>query len=124
MYKFVYWFFYEFFIWRKGFESSFVASSIVGLAIVLHLVLIYSLVKQFTGWTVTPFLVNFEYGVRKWVMILSILPLFFALDFLYFRRRKDAILDEYREQEPFSTKNIAFILLLMLMPLVMIFVLN
>lgn len=82
-------------MWRKGFQSSFVASSVVGLAIGLHILLFYSLVKKVTGWTVRPFLTDYEYGERKWIMMLCIVPLFFALDFLYFRKRKDIILDKY-----------------------------
>lgn len=124
MYKFVYWFFYKYFMRRNKFRSSFVASSAVGLTISLHILLILSLVKQFTGWSVRPFLTEHEYGERKWVMILLTLPFFFALDFLYFRKRKKAILDNYSEYKPFSIKNISFILLLMLVPLVLIFVLN
>jgi hypothetical protein len=96
----------------------------VGLAIGLHILLILSLVKQFTGWEVTPFLTNNEYGVRKWIMALCILPNFFALDFLYFRTRKDVILKSYNNREPFTIKNISLILLMMFASLILIFVIN
>jgi hypothetical protein len=86
--------------------------------------LILSLIKQFTGWGPAPFLTDYEYGVRRWIMMLFILPLFFALDFLYFRKRKDAILESYNGRDPFTAKNISSILLMMLVPLIFIFVFN
>ena len=111
-------------MWHKKFKSSFVASSVVGLTISLHILLVLSLVKQLTGLTVMPFLTGYEYGARKWILILCILPLFFALDFLYFRKRKDVILESYNGREPFTIKNISLILLMMVVPLILIFVLN
>jgi len=124
MYHFIYWFFYKYFIWRKSFRSSIVASSTVGLAIAIHILLVLSIIKVFTGWTIKSFLTNYEYGARKWIMILMILPLFFGLDFFYFRKRKDEILNKYVAQNPFTTKHIALIFLIMLVPLILTFVLN
>jgi len=111
-------------MWRKGFKSSFVASSTVGLVIGIHLLFVYSLVKQFSGWTLNPFLTNYEYGIRKWIMIIFIIPIFFGLDFFYFRKRKETIFNSYKNQNPFTLKNIVIILLVMLVPFVLTFVLN
>lgn len=124
MYDFVYWFFYKYFAWRKGFQSSFVASSVVWLAISLHILLLYSLVKLFTGWSLDPILTKHEYGERKWIMIACMLPLVFLLDFFYFRIRKTYILEKFKSKKPFTVKNITLILLLLFVPAVLSFVLS
>ena len=119
MYRFVYWFFYKYFIWKKGFESSFLASSMVGLTFIFHLILILSIIMYTTGWKILEFLQGFNYSTRKLIMIPFTFLFFWFIDLIYFKRKKQVILGDYEKMNPFSIKSISSIILLLIMPLIL-----
>ncbi len=124
MYKFFYWFFYKFFIWRKGFESSFLASSMVGLAFILHLIFIFTVIQFLTAFTfVSPFSV-YNYSTRKIMLLPIVLIFFLILDKLYFRRKRNIILEKYYLENPFTKQRILLVILTLLVPLVLSIWLN
>ncbi len=124
MYKFFYWFFYKFFIWRKGFESSFLASSMVGLAFILHLIFIFTVIQFLTAFTfVSPFSV-YNYSTREIMLLPIVLIFFLILDKLYFRRKRNIILEKYYLENPFTKQRILLVILTLLVPLVLSIWLN
>ena len=118
MYTFVYWFFYKFFIWRKGFESSFIASSMVGLAIIFHLIFLYSVIRYVTGQAITLGLDQYAYGIRRLILLPFVFLFFLAIDQLYFRKSQKLIFAKYQLMKPFSKKNIIVIVSVLVVPLV------
>jgi len=116
MYSFIYWFFYKFFLWRKGYEYSLLPSTMVGIALTIHLGLLHSIIRYNTGWTIGA--LSQDYSTNKLLMLPFALILYLALNFLYFRPRRKAILEKYSERKPFSLKNILLVCLIMLVPLI------
>ena len=119
MYIFVYWFFYKFFLWRKGFESSFLASSMAGLTLIFHLTFLYSVIRYLTGWAITLPLERYSYGIRKLILLPFVFLFFFALDQLYFKRRQKLIFSKYQLMKPFSKKNILITISVLVIPLLL-----
>jgi len=116
MYNFVFWFFYKFFEWRKGFRSSFLSACMVGLAIIIHLGLIHSVLRYFTGFTIGVF--TSRYGYNRLLLLPIILSCFFVVYQFYYRKRANDILKHYGEEQVFSIKNILYIVLIMAVPLI------
>mgnify|MGYP006990010734 CR=1 FL=1 len=122
MYNFIFCFFYHFFERKKKFKSIFVATSIVGLAAGLHLVLLYSIIKKIIGF-------DFEfsvstYGERKYFLIVFALVFFLILYFAYYRNKGQEILAECRGQQFLNIRNGAYIIAILFLPLIMILLLN
>jgi hypothetical protein len=120
MYHFVYWYFYDYFR-KRGNRSSSTATFMVGLTLIIHLVLLYTVINAITGWKVPYFPRSYEYGERKYILMLLLLPIFFLLDYIYFKRRRLHILAVYKEQNISSKKNIVKVLLITVLPLVLSF---
>jgi hypothetical protein len=122
MYNFVFWFFYRFFEWRKRFRSVFVATSIVGLTMVLHLALIYSILRSLDLFIVDPW--EGSYGRRKYLLIGGAIVFFLLVYLLYYRSNAKGILENYKDKQFSILKNVLIIVMLLVVPLIMIFILN
>lgn len=116
MYSFVYWFFYKFFLWRKGYESSFLSSAMVGVVLTIHLGLIHSIIRYNTGWTIGTF--SNDYSANKLLLLPFVLLFYSSLDFVYFRQRREVILEKYSEKKPFSIISILLVSLIIIIPLI------
>ena len=115
MYHFLYWFFYEYYK-RAGIRSSLLASCAVGLALVIHTALLYTIIRHITGWSLSYPLKNFEYGERKYILMVFFLPILLLLDFLYYRKKRLEILATYKGQNISDKRNIVKTLLIIVVP--------
>ena len=118
MYNFIYWFFYKYFIWKKRFESSFIASSMVGLSIIIHFFFLYSVIRLATGWSLGSLLTQYAYGIRKLIMLPFALLLFLLIDIIFFRTNRESILSKYKDQRPFSKRNVISVFAILIIPLI------
>jgi len=118
MYNFIFWFFYRFFEWRKGFQSSFLACAMVSLALVIHISLAYQVLSYFAG-VKLPYLSG-SYGQRRLILMPLVIILFFILYFIYFRRKAADILERYSGKSFSKPINIIFIALLLIFPIFII----
>jgi len=111
----VFWFFYRFFEWRKRFRSSFIASAMVGITMIIHIAFLYSAVRHFVGF---PFeRSNMNYGQRR-LLLLPLVFLFLCLIyFLYYRKRAKVILEKKGGKRFSSISNILIISVLLILPL-------
>jgi len=115
MYNFIFWFFYKFFEWRDKYKSPFLAASMVGFVVVIHLSAVYAVFRYFSGSTISLFSDNYAYNR---LMLLPIVILFFFIVYrLYYKKKVDEILAKFDERNPFSVKNIAIVVLLIIVPL-------
>ena len=115
MYNFVFWFFYKFFEWRKGFKSFFLPAGMVGLAVLIHLGLAYSIVRYFTGFTVE--FLSSSYGYNRLILLPIILFFFFCLYQLYYKKNAERILEKRRIDNFSQPRNILLIILVLVLPL-------
>ncbi len=122
MYNFVFWFFYRFFERRKRFKSVFVATSIVGLAMVLHLALIYSILRSLAVFKVDPW--EGSYGKRKYLLMIAAVVFFLLVYLLYYKNNAKEILEQYQGKKFSSSKNVLKIILLLVAPLIILFTLG
>lgn len=116
MYNFVFWFFYKFFEWRKGFKSSFLAAAMVGFAMEIHLALLYAIVRYFTGLSVGG--LTGSYGQRRLILLPFAIAWCFIIYYIYYKKKAPDILEKYTNEHFSKTKNILFIILLLVVPLV------
>lgn len=118
MYNFIFWFFYKYFEWKDKTPSAFVAASMVMFTLIIHLMLLYSILRYFTGLNVGVFSDN--YVINK-LCLLPFALTFMALTYLiYYRKRSAGIVAKYDDNnmEPFTFKNIALVLLIIVVPLI------
>jgi hypothetical protein len=115
MYNFVFWYFYKFFEWRKDFKSVFLASAIVGLAIIIHVMLIYNLIKYFTGFSFG--IMNGSYTDRKLIFLPFVLAVFLITYYSYYKTQSGYILEKNKLGKISSPLNIFYILLILVVPL-------
>lgn len=95
MYNFIFWFFYKFFEWRKGFKSSFIASAMVGLTILVHLGLVHSIIRYFTRFTIGVF--SNSYGYNRLILLPVVILWFYILYQFYYKKRADEILEKRKK---------------------------
>ena len=122
MYNFVFWFFYKFFEWRKDFTSVFLASATVALAFVIHLMLMYSLLRYFTGFSFDT--MDRSYIDRKLILLPFVLALFLIFYFGYYKLKSESILEKYKSVIFFKPLNIMYILLILAVPLLIAIKIN
>lgn len=122
MYNFIFWFFYCFFKWRKGFESISTAAALVGLAIVLHVVFFYTLIRFLTGFSIGTFGDNFSYGQRKFLLLPIVLLFQYLLYLLYYRKQGALILEKNKGKKFSDPKNILIVVGLIVIPIIGIIV--
>ena len=115
MYNFIFWFFYRFFEWRKGFESTFLASAMVGLTILIHLGLIHSIIRYFTGFTIGVF--SNSYGHNRLILLPLVILWFIVLYFIYYKKNSDKILQKRNANKFSEPKHIILTIVLMVLPL-------
>jgi hypothetical protein len=115
MYNFIFWFFYKFFEWRKGFKSAFIAGAMVGFALVIHLFLLYGIVRYATGFTLPYF--SDSYGQRKLMLLPLAIVFFLIIYFGYYRKQAQKILSRYAGNKFSRPINILLIVLLLIVPL-------
>ena len=118
MYSFIFWFFYKYFEWRIYTRSPLLGYCMVAAAISIHLFLIYSVVYYLTGYDIAAF--SNAYGYDKLMMLPYALLLFFIIQYFYYRKKTQHILDKYGDRPLFTIKNIALVLLIMVIPLVLV----
>jgi len=116
MYNFVFWFFYRFFEWRKGFQSSFLSASMVAFVLLIHLGLLYSIIRYFTGFSFT--YLTGSYGQRKYMLLPFMLLLFFLVYLIFYKNRTTEVLEKYGDNKFSSAKNIVLVLLITVVPLI------
>ncbi|OJW01549.1 MAG: hypothetical protein BGO52_13760 [Sphingobacteriales bacterium 44-61] len=116
MYDYLFWFFYKFFEWRKGFKSPLIASAMVGLVILIHIGLIHSIVRYFTGFTIGVF--SNSYGYNRLILLPVVILWFYFLYHFFYRKRADKILESRKENKFSEPKNIIFVILLIVVPLI------
>jgi hypothetical protein len=120
MYHFIYWYFYKYFT-SRGRRSSSLATYMVGFAFIMHVGLLYTVIRKLTGWSVDYPLKKYEYGIRKYVLILMAVLLFELANLIYFKKRRLKILTNYNGQTIKEPKNIALMLLALPLPVVLVF---
>ncbi|MCP9750046.1 hypothetical protein [Ferruginibacter sp. HRS2-29] len=117
MYNFVFWFFYKFFEWRKGFKSIFLSAAMVGLTVLIHLLLLYAVIRYFTNTTLGK--LNGSYTDRKLLYSPFVIGIFLIVYFFYYRRKSEVVLNK-KENDRFSRPiNIFYIILILVVPLLL-----
>lgn len=116
MYNFVFWFFYKYFEWKDNDSFSFIPAGIVALAIEMHVFLLYSFIRYFTG---------FGFGISKTsygklFFIPFILVLWLFVYFIYYRDNANRILDNKKDQKFSTPRNILYIVLILVVPLLLV----
>jgi hypothetical protein len=115
MYNFIFWFFYRFFEWRKGFQSVFLSSAMAGLAMLMHLLLGYCLLRYFGLIPISTF--TETYTQRKLIILPFVLIFFVILYYGYYKNHAHNILEK-RPREKFSRPvNILYMTLILVVPL-------
>ncbi len=122
MYNFVFWFFYKFFEWRKDFKSVFLASVIVVLSFLIHLMLIYNVLRYFSGFGFDT--MNRSYVDRKLILLPFVLVLFLIFYFGYYKFKSEHILEKYKSEKFSKPLNIIYILLILVVPLLIAIKIN
>jgi hypothetical protein len=122
MYNFVFWFFYRFFEKRKKFRSVFVATSLVGLVILVHISLLYSILNFFSLFRIKSW--QGSYGVIKYFLIGIVCIFFLIIYMVYYKRNARKILARYHGGKFSSPENVFKIVLLLVIPLIIVFVLS
>lgn len=122
MYNFVFWFFYRYFEKNQKLRSVFVATSIVGLSIVLHVTMLYCIARSLGLFSIP--VSNAPFGTRKYYMISIAIAFFAALYFGYYKRNGPKILKTYNGKELWTVRSVGFIALFIILPLIMIFLLS
>src|ERR1700754_4207898 len=97
MYNYVYWFFFKFFAWRNKFESYFLPSNAVLMVIIIHITLIYFIIKRFTGWTVN--ILTSSSGTNKLILFPIILSSLVIFYFAYHKNAGKRIIKKYEEKK-------------------------
>lgn len=116
MYNFIFWFFYKYFEWRKGYKSPFLAACTVGLTLLIHFGFIHSIVRLSTGFNVGTF--SQRYGTNRLILMPIVIGFFALVYFLFYRRKADEMLGRYTESRISSFKSIALMILILVLPLV------
>jgi hypothetical protein len=117
MYDFVFWFFYMFFSRKRNDDSSFTPACSVGLAMVIHAGMIFAIQRYFTGIDID-WKRDLSYGQRKYFFMPMILIAFVLIWLVFYRRRKDVIINKYKNKEPFTSINYMLIALIFVVPLI------
>lgn len=118
MYNFVFWFFHKFFEWRKGFKSAFLASAMVGLTFIIHVLLAYALLRYFTGIHLGK--VNGNYSDRKLLYSPFVIGIFLMTYFFYYKKKSQVILNKKENGNFSNPKNIFYILVILVIPLLLV----
>ena len=117
MYNFVFWFFYKYFEWRKGFKSVFLASLIVALALLIHIMLLYSVARYLNLITISQ--LNKSYVERKVIRLPFVLILYLSVYFFYYKSKAEIILETYKSRKYNSYSNILLASGILLLPLIL-----
>lgn len=119
MYNFIFWFFYKYFEWKNKDESNFIPSALVVFTLSIHLFLVYSLVRFFTGINYLSFKTTLSYGERKFLLLPFVLLIFFVVWYFYYKPRTSIILENYKEKKPFTIRNYFYLFLIIILPLIL-----
>lgn len=122
MYNFVFWFFYKYFEWRKRFRSAFVATSMVGVTMTIHLALINTILRSLGLYKVKPW--EGPHSIRKYLLIFAAIIFFLLLYLLYYKNNSKAILEKHQDEKFSDVKNIIKIILILVVPMVIFFLIN
>ncbi len=122
MYNFVFWFFFRYFERRKRFRSVFVATSMVGVTLTIHLALIYLILSSLEVYKVKPW--EGSYGSRKYLLIFAAIIFFLLLYLFYYKKNSKRILDKHQGEKFSNSKNIIKIILILVVPMIIFFALN
>lgn len=122
MYNLVFWFFYRYFEKYKGYKSPFLSAAAVVTALIIHLGLIHSIIRYFTGFNIGTF--STDYTTNKFILLPIVFLAFFICFKLYYQSRTRVILEKYENKNPFSLTNILLILIIMVVPIIAIAVLT
>jgi len=115
MYNFIFWFFYKFFEWRDKYKSPFLSSAMVGLVIVIHLSVIYSVIRYLSGYTVG--MPSDKYAYNKLILLPFVILLFFFIYKFYYKKREQEILTRFGDRNAFSVRNILIVVFVIVVPL-------
>lgn len=115
MYNFLFWFFYKFFEWRKGFKSTFLSASMVGLAIIVHLGLLHAILRYLTGFNIGVF--SNHYGYNRLILLPIVITWFFIM-FQVYKRISNDILRRYNEKYNLNFKTTFYVALILIVPLI------
>jgi uncharacterized membrane protein len=118
MYNFVFWFFYKYFEWRKGFQSPSTAATMVGFTITVHIAFLYSLFRYLLGYSIGTFDGAYSYGQRKLMLLPLALLLYYLIYHLYYKRKASSILEQYVDKEFSTARNILIVVSLLVIPLI------
>ena len=118
MYNFVFWFFYKYFEWRKGFRSPSTAATMVGLTITVHLTFLYSLLRYISGFSIGSFGNWYSYGQRKLMLLPLALLLYYLVYLFYYKKKTTSILEKYADEKFSAARNIFVVVCLLVVPLV------
>ncbi|MBO9633952.1 MAG: hypothetical protein J7578_12620 [Chitinophagaceae bacterium] len=122
MYNFIFWFFYCYFKWKKGFESISTAAAIVGLAMVLHVLFLYTLIRFLTGFSIGTIGDALGYGQRKFILLPFVLLFQYLVYLLYYKKRGVFILEMNKGKKFSDLKNTLAAGCLIVIPLIGIIV--
>jgi hypothetical protein len=117
MYDFVFWFFHIFFSKKRNDDSSLTPAGMVGVAMIIHVGMLFAIQRYFTGIDID-WKRDVSYGQRKYFFIPMILIALTLIWLIFYRKRKAAIINKYKEKEPFTAKNYVLIALIFIVPLI------
>jgi hypothetical protein len=118
MYNFIFWFFYKYFEWKDKDDSTFVPSCLVFLALAFHAILLYSILRYYSGVNPLGWGETLSYGQRKLIMFPFAILMFFLIWYFYYRKKAKQILEARQDRKALTVKNIVLVLLIMVVPLI------
>ena len=118
MYNFIFWFFYKFFEWKEKSRSTLIPAMIVVIAFMFHLGLVYSLFRYITHQNPLEWGGDLSYSDRKYLGMPFVLVIYLLIWHFYYRKRAARIMNSYEGKKPFTVRNIIFVLLITVVPLI------
>lgn len=115
MYDFLFWFTLKFYEHRDKDDSSFIPALTVTVAFLIHIGMIYTIVRYYTGYNFD--WANGPWGIREKFLIMSGMFLLGIIVWLiFYRKRKEAILKCYENSYAFRFINYVFVFLMLVAP--------
>ncbi|MFT3823040.1 MAG: hypothetical protein QM731_03935 [Chitinophagaceae bacterium] len=122
MYDFVFWFFYKFFEWRKGFQSSFIASMMVCFTMIVHIALLYSFIRYIGGISIG--VLDGSYRQRRLILLPIVMLFSFLVWVIYYGSRALDILEKNSSKKISSGLSILMIIIILVVPLLVAIILT
>ena len=97
------------------------AAVVTAVAVLFHLGFLYALIRECTGFSFPR--IAGSYSHRKAVMV-PFMIIWFVISYLYFKSRSSRIIEKYGDQKFGTFRNIAFVIVIAVLPLLVAILLS